>query len=119
METDSLWSSKPISLITNERDSIQSGSMGTDVSPDKLDFIGDHLAINFINTLRARLGEPFEVLKRDDDVRDWFRRAGLSRPSKSADWSHGALLRKARQLREIALTAIEVRKNGRRLLSTL
>jgi predicted RNA-binding Zn ribbon-like protein len=93
---------------------MQSGPMGTDVSSDKLDFIGGHLAINFVNTLRARFGEPFEVFKRDDDVKDWFRRAGLSSPSKSANWSHGALLRKARQLREIALTSIEIRKNGKR-----
>jgi hypothetical protein len=32
------------------------------------DIIGDHLAINFINTLRACLWEPFGVFKTDEVV---------------------------------------------------
>ena len=78
----------------------------------KLDFIGDHLAINFINTLRAV--EPFEVFQTDEDVMDWLHRAGVSTPPKAADWPREALVEKARQLREIALKAVETRKAGKR-----
>ncbi len=82
--------------------------------PHKLDFIGDHLAINFINTLRAGQGRPFEVFKTDEDVRDWLLRAGVSIPSQTANWPPGVLLRKARQLREITLKAVQARKAGKR-----
>jgi len=80
----------------------------------QFDFIGDHLAINFINTLRTPNGEPFEVFKTDKDVRDWLRRAGVSTPSETANWPPGTLVRKARQLREVALKAVEAKKAGRR-----
>jgi predicted RNA-binding Zn ribbon-like protein len=83
--------------------------------PHKLDFIGDHLAINFINTLRTPLGEPFEVFKTDEDVKDWLLRAGVSAPSETTNWPSGTLLRKARQLREISLKAVQARKAGKRL----
>lgn len=86
----------------------------TDRDEHKLDFIGDHLAINFINTLRTPQGVPFEVFKTDEDVKDWLRRAGVFAPPETADWSPGALVRKARQLREIALRAVEARKAGKR-----
>lgn len=82
--------------------------------PHKLDFIGDHLAINFINTFRTPGGEPFEVFKTDQDVRDWLQRAGVSVSSATTGWPQGALVRKARQLREIALRAVEARKAGKR-----
>ncbi len=78
----------------------------------KLDFIGDHLAINFINTLRAV--EPFEVFQTDEDVMDWLRRAGVSTPQPPANWPTGALVENARQLREVALKAVEARKAGKR-----
>lgn len=78
----------------------------------KLDFIGDDLAINFINTLRAV--EPFEVFQTDEDVMDWLHRAGVSTPPKAADWPREALVEKARQLRDVALKTVEARKAGRR-----
>ena len=82
--------------------------------PHKLDFIGDHLAINFINTLRTPLGKPFDVFKTDEDVRDWLLRAGVSTPSETAPWPPGTLLRKARKLREIAMKTVQARKAGKR-----
>jgi predicted RNA-binding Zn ribbon-like protein len=90
------------------------GPTGAAAGPHQLDFIGDHLAINFINTLRTPRGEPFEVLKTDEDVRDWLLRAGVSSPSKSIGWAPGSLTRKARQLREIALKAVQAKKAGKR-----
>jgi len=82
--------------------------------PHKLDFIGDHLAIDFINTLRTPLGVTFESLQTDDDVRDWIRKAGVAVSSKTPSWAAGSLVRKARQLREIALKAVEAKKAGKR-----
>jgi len=93
---------------------MHSGPIRAAAGPHTLDFIGDHLAINFINTLRTPLGEPFEVFKTDKDVREWLLRAGVSTPSESANWPSGALVRKARQLREIALKALQARKAGKR-----
>ena len=80
----------------------------------KLDFIGDHLAIDFINTLRTPLGETFEALQTDDDVKDWIRNAGVLVSSKTPSWAAGSLVRKARQLREIALKAVQTKKAGKR-----
>jgi len=79
-----------------------------------LDFIGDHLAINFINTRRADLGKPFELFNTDKDVKDWLLRAGVATSSETANWPSGRLLQKARQLREIALKAVQARKAGKR-----
>jgi predicted RNA-binding Zn ribbon-like protein len=93
---------------------MHSGRPRAATMPHKLDFIGDHLAIDFINTLRAGLDGPFEVFKTDEDVRDWLLRARVSIPLQTATWPAGALLRKARQLREIALKAVRARKAGAR-----
>ncbi len=86
--------------------------MHSEPAHHKLDFIGDHLAINFINTLRAV--EPFEVFQRDEDVMDWLHRAGMSTPHTPANWPTGEIVEKARRLREIALKAVETRKAGKR-----
>jgi len=80
--------------------------------PHKLDFIGDHLAIDFINTLRAV--EPFEVFQTDEDVKSWLLSAHVPPPRETANWPKGELLKKARQLREIASKAVQARKAGRR-----
>lgn len=86
--------------------------------PHKLDFIGDHLAIDFINTFRTPQGVAFEAFKTDDDVRDWLRRAGISAgisiEPKTGGWAQGDLAKKARQLREVALKAVEARKADKR-----
>src|SRR5215469_1100282 len=80
--------------------------------PHKLDFIGDHLAIDFINTLRAV--EPFEIFQTDEDVTSWLLSANVPPPRETANWPKGELLKKARQLREIASKAVQARKAGRR-----
>lgn len=80
----------------------------------ELEFVGDHLAINFVNTLRMHLGEPFDVFKTDEDVKDWLLRAGPAGVPETVKWRPGELLRKAQQLREIALKAMQARKMGKR-----
>ena len=82
--------------------------------PHKLDFIGDHLAINFINTFRIEQGEPFDVFQTDEDVRDWMVRLDVPVHLGMESWPRGTLLRKARQLREIALKAVQAKKAEKR-----
>jgi len=103
-----------MSLVLAKGDTMHSRPVHAATGPHKLDFIGDHLAIDFINTLRTPLGVPFDAFKTDKDVRDWFLRAGVTTSLETANWPSGALLRKARQLREIALKAVQARKAGKR-----
>jgi predicted RNA-binding Zn ribbon-like protein len=103
-----------ISLVTQKGGIMNSRNTRETNGPSSLDFIGDHLAVNFIDTLRTPGGVPFEVFKTDKDVKDWLRRAGVSTVSETARWPSGALLRKALRLREIALKAVQARKAGKR-----
>lgn len=93
---------------------MRSASIHAATRPHRLDFIGDHLALDFINTLRAGEDEPFEVFKTDEDVRDWLVRAGVSVPPQTGTLPSGALLQKARLLREVALKAVQSRRAGKR-----
>jgi len=86
--------------------------MGSGRTRHKLDLVGDHLALNFINTLRAV--EPFEVFQTDEDVMDWLRRTEVAAPLKTGNWPRGALVARARELRDITLKAVEARKAGKR-----
>jgi predicted RNA-binding Zn ribbon-like protein len=93
---------------------MQSAEMRAGFDPHKLDFIGDHLALDFINTERAHLGELVELFKSDKDVKDWLSRAGVTMPAKIGPWKPGILVKKALQLRVIARMAIEAKKAGKR-----
>ena len=78
------------------------------VSP--LEFVGGHAAINFINTLRKICGEPADAWQSDEDVAAWIVRQGLRDDRPATTWRRGLLLRKARNLREIARKAVDARK---------
>jgi predicted RNA-binding Zn ribbon-like protein len=78
------------------------------VSP--VDFVGDHPALNFINTLHIVGSELTDTWQSDEDVAAWIVREGLRDGRPSTKWPDGALLRKARKLREVALKAVEARK---------
>jgi predicted RNA-binding Zn ribbon-like protein len=75
-----------------------------------VDFVGDHPALNFINTLHMVGSELTDTWQSDEDVAAWIVREGLRDTLPSTRWPEGALLRKARSLREIALKAVEARK---------
>jgi predicted RNA-binding Zn ribbon-like protein len=75
-----------------------------------VDFLGDHPALNFINTLHMVGSELTDTWESDEDVAAWIVREGLRATLPSTAWPVGALLRKARSLREIALKAVEARK---------
>lgn len=78
----------------------------------ELDFIGGHLAIDFVNTVRVVDGEVTDTLGSDGDVRVWLGLAGVPVAPKPAPWPDGALLEAARRLREAARKAIEAKKAG-------
>jgi predicted RNA-binding Zn ribbon-like protein len=77
-----------------------------------LDFVGDNLAINFINTRRMIEGQLTDKLQTDGDVKAWLRRLEVPIAKGTLSFKEGVLLRKARALREIALSAVRDRKSG-------
>jgi predicted RNA-binding Zn ribbon-like protein len=79
-----------------------------------LDFVGDDLAINFINTRRMVEGQLTDTLQSDSDVKVWLRRLEVPVAKGSLPFGDGVLLRGARGLREIALAAVQERKSGRK-----
>jgi predicted RNA-binding Zn ribbon-like protein len=80
----------------------------------ELDFIGGHLAIDFVNTVRVVGGEVSDTLRSDGDVKVWLGLAAVPVAAKQSPWPAGTLLEAARRLREATLKAIEAMKAGRR-----
>jgi predicted RNA-binding Zn ribbon-like protein len=79
-----------------------------------LDFVGDNLAINFINTRRMIEGQLIDTLQSDGDVKAWLNRLEVPIAKGPLFFGNGMLLQKARELREIALAAIKDRKSGKK-----
>jgi predicted RNA-binding Zn ribbon-like protein len=79
-----------------------------------LDFVGDNLAINFINTRRMIDGQLTDILQSDSDVKAWLRRLEIPVAKETLSFSDGVLLHKARELREIALAAVKDQKSGKK-----
>ncbi len=75
-----------------------------------LDFVGDDLAINFINTRRMVEGQLTDTLQSDSDVKAWLRRLEVPVAKGSLPFDDGVLLKGARELREVALAAVQDRK---------
>ncbi len=75
-----------------------------------LDFVGDHPALDFINTLRMIGTELTDTWQSDEDVARWIVRNGLRDTLPSTTWPDGVLLGKARNLREIARKTVQARK---------
>src|SRR5882757_175906 len=83
---------------------------GSSEPNDELLFVGDHTAIDFINTVHIVDGVMTDTLHSDNDVWRWMVRSGLSHAARSATWADGELLRAARRLRNIAVHAMQSRK---------
>ena len=79
-----------------------------------LDFVGDDLAINFINTHRIIDGQLTDTLQSDSDVKAWLKRLEVPVAKGALPFSDGVLLQRARELREIALAAVQDRKSGKK-----
>src|SRR5258706_13216631 len=82
----------------------------TEYIASPLDSVGDHPALNFINTLHMVGSELTDTWQSDEDVATWIVREGLRDTLPSTRWPDGVLLREARNLREIARKAVEARK---------
>jgi predicted RNA-binding Zn ribbon-like protein len=80
-----------------------------------LDFVGDHVAINFINTRRMHEGVLTDTLQSDESVIAWMRKMNVRLPLLLKPLRPKALLRTARNLRTLALRALERRKVGKRV----
>jgi len=81
---------------------------------DHLDFVGDNLAINFINTRRMVAGQLTDTLRSDSDVKAWLKRLEVPVANGTLPFSDGVLLQRARELREIALAAVKDQKSGKK-----
>jgi predicted RNA-binding Zn ribbon-like protein len=79
-----------------------------------LELVGDNLAINFINTRRRVEGQLTDTLQSDSDVKAWLKRLAVPVEKGTLPFSDGVLLQKARELRDIALAAVQDRKAGKR-----
>jgi predicted RNA-binding Zn ribbon-like protein len=99
-----------VKLSTKEKTEMKSGTQGMKRVASPLDFVGDHPAINFINTLRMEGNTLTDTWQSDDDVAAWMVREGLRDSMPSASWPDNALLEKARNLRDLARRAVAARK---------
>ena len=88
---------------------------GNDREKDSLEFAGDHVATNFINTQRMHEGVLTDTLQSDENVIAWMRRMNLRLPTLHKPLRPKALLGAARNLRTLTLRAIERRKARKRV----
>ena len=79
-----------------------------------LDFVGDNLAINFINTRRMVEGQLTDTLQSDSDLKAWLKRLEVPIAKGTLPFSDGVLLQRARELREIAFAVVKDRKSGKK-----
>ncbi|MGJ0191364.1 CGNR zinc finger domain-containing protein [Pantoea sp. RRHST58] len=72
--------------------------------------IGDHLALDFLNTVAQVDGEPHDFFQRDEDVVRWLEAAGCGSAGRAREAHAGGLLKAARELRTVILQAVKQRK---------
>ena len=77
-------------------------------------FVADHPVMDFLNTIAAPAGTPMDLLASDNDVLYWLEKAGMSREERPKI-ERGALLREARELREMLRALVLKRKAGKRI----
>lgn len=76
-------------------------------------FLAGHLALDYLNTRMRVNGEILDLLRRDEDVLDWLKQAGLAAPKVAPHAARMALLNSARTLRENIRSLVEKRKAGK------
>jgi predicted RNA-binding Zn ribbon-like protein len=84
------------------------------VNDNHLDFVGDNLAINFINTRRMVEGQLTDTLQSDSDVKAWLKRLEVPVAKGTLPFNDGMLVQRARELREIALATVKDQKFGKK-----
>ena len=78
-------------------------------------FVGDHPALDFLNSVARLEGNLVDSLQSDRDVLEWLARAGWSVESGYADLRPQSLVQAARTLRETTRALVERRKAGKRV----
>ena len=73
-------------------------------------WVGDHLALDLLNTQARGANGTVEYWQSDDDVMGWLRQAGIAAPSACID--RDSLLAEAMKLRSLARRLIERHKEG-------
>jgi predicted RNA-binding Zn ribbon-like protein len=84
------------------------------VTQDEPLMLGDHPALDILNTVARVDGELVDSLRRDRDVLQWLTRNGWPVENDAANSRSSCLLETARSLRETIRTLIEKRKAGKR-----
>jgi predicted RNA-binding Zn ribbon-like protein len=79
------------------------------------ELVGDHPAMDLLNTIVRMDGGLVDLWQGDDDVLRWLVRAGLVEAKIPVPARRGALLAAARRLREIARALVVARKSARAL----
>jgi|SRR5579859_4287414 len=77
--------------------------------------LGDHAALDILNTVPRVDGRLTDFLQRDEDVLRWLRDAGLPFEADVAKLRPRSLLQAARTLRETIRSLVEKRKAGKRI----
>lgn len=72
--------------------------------------IGDHMALDFLNTVAQVEGQPYDFFQSDEDVIRWLEAAGCALEISDDEPCNGALLTAARQLRAAILRAVQQHK---------
>jgi predicted RNA-binding Zn ribbon-like protein len=79
---------------------------------DEMPMLGDHLAMDLLNTEARQAGSTIDYWDTPEDVVRWLRLHGIAAASEVGD--DNSLLEKAISLRALARLLIEQRKSGRR-----
>ena len=85
------------------------------VVQDGVILLGDHPALDLLNTVSRVEGELVDSLQSDRDVLLWLKRAGWPLEGDLVNLRSSALLHAMRTLREEIRTLVEKRKAGKRL----
>jgi predicted RNA-binding Zn ribbon-like protein len=97
-----------------EEGAMKKNSLNDSANHNHLDFVGDNLAINFINTRRMVEGQLTDTLESNNDVKAWLKRLEVPVAKGTLPFGDGVLLQRARELREVALAAVKERKSGKK-----
>lgn len=78
-------------------------------------FVGDHPAMDLLNTIMRLENRLVDVWQSDADVLRWLVLTGLVQTKIASQFRHGALLAAARQLREVVRALVVARKAQKKL----
>jgi len=81
-------------------------------NPGEIPMVGDHLALDLLNTEMRVGNESVDLWRSGEDVHAWLERCGLLASASIAAAEKQTLLRQARELRALARQLIEQWKNG-------